>query len=361
MVTILEQIEKIEEEIRKTPYHKKTEQHIGILRAKLSKLKSKEIEISSKKSGGRGGYAIKKQGDATVTLVGEPSVGKSTLLNKLTDAKSKIAPYSFTTVSVIPGMMNYKDAHIQILDVPGLIEGSEKGKGHGKEVLSVVRGSDLLIILCDAKDKSSLSLITESLEKSGIRINKYPPNIIIDKKVRGGINIISNIKQSISYDAIGQIAKEFRVVNADITIKGKLTINRLIDAFSTNIVYIPTIYVINKIDLVSDKKRVSKYKDKEILYISAKKGIGLNDLRKSIWQKLNLVRVYLVKIGEKASNDNPIIIKTNTTLKKVAQQISTEFAEDKKRAKIWGPGAKFPGQEVSLHTKTKEGMMIRFL
>ena len=41
MVTVPEQIEKIEEEIRKTPYHKKTEQHIGILRAKLSKLKSK--------------------------------------------------------------------------------------------------------------------------------------------------------------------------------------------------------------------------------------------------------------------------------------------------------------------------------
>jgi len=360
MSDITEQIESIEKEIRKTPYHKATEHHIGRLRARLSKLKGQEMEASSKKGGGLG-YSVKKQGDATVVLVGFPSVGKSTLLNKLTNAKSKIAPYAFTTVTVIPGMMEYRDAKIQILDVPGLIEGAEEGKGRGREVISVIRNSDLLVILCDVGKVSSFESISNTLERSGIRLNKRPPKITIEKKLKGGINTISSYKQAFSDETIKQIAKEFRIPNADITIREKLSIDRLIDAFSTNRVYIPTIFVINKIDTKKGQESFDESIHRNILTISAEKDINLVKIREEIWKQLKFTRVYLVKRDEKPSNNSPIIMRVGDKLSDVAKNIGEEFYEGKTRAKIWGTGAKFSGQEVSLSTKVAEGMQVRFV
>ncbi len=300
MADIEEQILAIEKEIRETPYHKATEHYIGKLRAKLAKLRSRRQ--STKKSGGGKSYAVRKQGDATIVLVGPPSVGKSTLLKKLTNAKSKIAPYAFTTVSVIPGMLEYRDAKIQILDVPGLIEGAEKGKGRGREVLSVARAADLIIIITDINQAEKIKKIKKTLKKNGIEINKTP------------------------------------------------------DPLFPNKVYVPGLLVINKLDLAKDSKDYPK-----VLYISAEKNLGLEELRKKIWKKLKLVRLYLVKQNEKPNFESPIIMKKGQSLTDVAKKIGEDFAEEKKEAVIWGTGAKFPSQEVSLSTEVKEGMQIRFI
>lgn len=300
MADIQEQIEVIEKEIRETPYHKATEHYIGKLRAKLAKLRNRQ-QGQTKKKGGKG-YAIKKQGDASVVLIGPPSVGKSTLLNKLTNARSKIAPYAFTTVSVIPGMMKYHDAQIQILDVPGLVEGAEKGKGRGREVLSVARAADLIIIISEIDQAEEIKKIKKALKKNGIEVNKTP------------------------------------------------------DPLFPNKVYVPGLLVINKLDLAKDSKHHSK-----VLYISAEKNLGLKKLREEIWKKLKLVRLYLVKQNEKPNFDSPIIMKQGQSLTDVAKRIGEAFAEEKKGAVIWETGAKFPGQEVSLSTEVKEGMQVRFL
>ena len=353
------QIKRIEKEIRDTPYHKATEHHIGKLRARLSILKEK-LQGSEKigKGGGAGGYAVKKQGDATVILIGPPSAGKSTLLNKFTNARSKVAPYAFTTVSVIPGMMEYKNAKIQILDVPGLIEGAEEGKGRGREVLSVARGADLIVLITDPGRINSLERISKALERNGIRLNKKPPQIIVEKKLHGGILIRSNIKQEFSKETVKAIASEMGIKNAEITINEKLDIDRLIDAFSRNRVYLPSISVINKSDLLTP---ITNYYPPNTLLISADKGTGLNELKEKIWETLEFITVYLVRADEEPSDKNHIVVKNGKTLFDIAGEIGTEFAENKKRAKIWGPSAKFPGQEVSLSTYALNGMQVRFI
>lgn len=356
MTDISQQIEDIQAEIRKTPHHKGTNRFIGLMRAKIARLRDREIESSSKGGGGGGGFNVKKQGDATVVLVGPPSSGKSTLINVLTNAESKVASYAFTTVNVIPGMLKHNEAYIQILDIPGLIEGAVTGKGRGREVLSVARSADLLLVMTDVDRVGLLEKMMKELEGAGIRINQTKPNALIDKKVSGGLYIHTNLKQEIDKESIKEIAREFGIKNGDITIKEKLSYDRLFDTFSANRVYIPAIFAVNKIDEAKGTKRNPGY-----IYFSAQENIGINELINSIWKALKFITVYLVKPDADPDSSNPIIMKQGQTLQDLAVKIGTDFAETKKLAKIWGSAARFPGQEVSLTTPIKEGMMIRFL
>ncbi len=157
--------------------------HLGLLKAKLAKLRTELIE-GSKSSGKTGeGFDVTKVGNARVAMIGFPSVGKSTLLSTLTNTHSEQAAYEFTTLTCIPGIIEYKDAKIQLLDLPGIIEGASKGKGRGRQVIGVARTSDLILMVLDAsKAEIQKQLLTDELDAVGIRINKKPPDIVIRKK-----------------------------------------------------------------------------------------------------------------------------------------------------------------------------------
>ncbi len=351
---IEEQIEKIEKEIRKTPYHKATEHHIGRLRAKLSKLRDQLYQESTRKAGGEG-FAIKKQGDATVVLIGFPSVGKSTLLNKLTNAKSKIAPYPFTTLTVIPGMMRYQGGLIQILDVPGLIVGAASGKGKGKQVLSVCRGADLLVLVTEIGKEEQLEQIKKELSQAGVRLDQKPAEIKIKKMNKGGLKIKGLDKTSkLNEKLIKEIAKEFRLVNAEIIIENDPGQEELIDALAGNRVYLPSLSLVNKIDLQDDFK-----KNKKFFYISAEKEKGLDELRQKIWEKLGLIRIYLRKQGEIDRNE-PLILKQGATTKEALRKIHQDLVEEVREVRLWGKSAQHPGQKISLSRNLRDEDILSF-
>ena len=150
MSSLEEQIQELEAELTKTPYNKATSKHIGRIKAKIARLRDEAVNRALKSSGGGEGFTVKKSGDATAVLVGFPSTGKSTLLNKLTGTSSAVAAYEFTTLTVVPGALEHKGAKIQLLDMPGLIAGAAMGKGRGKEVIGVVRGGATQDDLIDA-------------------------------------------------------------------------------------------------------------------------------------------------------------------------------------------------------------------
>jgi len=362
--TTKNRISEIRYEIKTTPYHKGTEHHIGRLRARIARLKDQLLRerLQGGRRGSGGGYAVPKSGDATVVLVGFPSVGKSTLLNVLTNAQSKIGSYPFTTLGVIPGMTKYQGAEIQILDVPGLILGAAKGKGRGREVLSVVRTADLIILLVDHKDSNQQKAILSELESAAIRVDKKKPAVIINKKIRGGILIKNSraMKDFNEQTAIG-IGEELGLKNAEILIREKnITQKEFIDALLNNRVYIPSITTIGKSDLIqSNEVEMIKKKLPHAIFISSITGKGINNLKKEIFKKLALIRIFLKPKSRKPDFSEPLIVKRGVIVADVAEKIG-RVLDDEKGAYIWGKSVKYPGQLVGMNHVLKDKDIVSF-
>jgi len=156
----------------RTQKNKATEGHLGLLKAKLAKLKREMMEGPKGGGGGQEGFDVKSTGDARVGLIGFPSVGKSTLLTKLTGQFSEAADYEFTTLTCIPGTYNFKGTKIQLLDLPGIIEGAKDGKGRGRQVIGVARTCTCIMIVLDVmKPLTSRRKIEYELAGFGIRLN----------------------------------------------------------------------------------------------------------------------------------------------------------------------------------------------
>jgi len=352
-------ISRVEKEIRDTPYDKSSEHHHGVLKAKLSKLKE-ELDSPGNKGGGGGiGYAIKHSGDASVVLVGLPSVGKSTLLNAVTNAESKVGNYDFTTLGVVPGMMEYKGIRMQILDLPGIIEGAARGKGFGKKVLSVIRASNLVVLMTDIQRIDWLKKVENELENAGIRLNKRPPKIHVHKMGKGALQIIDPFS-SLNKEMMIEVAEELGLENAVIQFSEKInSIDQFIDALSKTRTYIPLVEVVTKIDMA--KKGDLRKIEEGIVKMSANKGIGIEEFKEKVWQGLALVRVYLKRDrnGE-ADKKEPLIMKKGQTLDAVLKRVSGGMRDDVNRAYIWGENARFPGQEVSFSFPVFDEMEVWF-
>ena len=349
-----EKIKELEELISKTKYNKKTQHAIGLYKAQIAKLKEKQFVKASKKSK-REGYFVKKTGDATAVLLGFPSVGKSTLLNAITDARSRVAAYEFTTLSAIPGMMEHQGAKIQILDVPGILYGAASGKGRGKEVLSVIKVADLVLILLDATKPENNDVILKEIYEADIRINQEKPDIRIKKTAYGGIKIGSTVKHDLTEETIKDILKEFRITNAEVLIRTPINIDSLIDVVEDNRKYIPAIIILNKIDLVDkDKLERLRKKLKPHIEISAEKKINLEELKELVFKKLNFIRIYMKEIGKEPDMKEPLIMKDPITIENVCTKIHRDFVNKLKFARIWGKSAKFPGQRFQLNHKLQD-------
>ena len=353
-------IRELQERIAGTKYNKKTQSAIGLYKAQLAALKDK-LEVRAANSGGSGiGYSVKRSGDGTVIMVGFPSTGKSTLLNSLTDAHSEVGAYAFTTLTVVPGMLTYKHAKIQILDVPGIVHGAASGKGRGKEVLSTMRNADMVMIILDSLHPEHLAAIKKEIYETGIRINQRKPDIKIKKTVKDGIRIGRTVRTpELDDETIKSILQTFRINNADVLIRSIITVDQFIDCIQDNKVYMPSLVVLNKMDVVS-KERLLELKTElgaDIL-VSGSIGINIDKLKDAIFDKLDLIRIFLKEPGKEADLKEPLIMFKKCTIKNVCEKLHRDFVSKFKFSRVWGKSAKFDGQKLHLHHKMIDGDIL---
>ncbi|KAH8039228.1 hypothetical protein HPB51_005474 [Rhipicephalus microplus] len=351
----------------RTQRNKATMGHLGLLKARLAKLRR---ELITPKGGGGGpgeGFDVAKTGDARIGFVGFPSVGKSTLMNTLAGVFSEVAAYEFTTLTTVPGVIKYKGAKIQLLDLPGIIEGAKDGKGRGRQVIAVARTCSLIFIVLDVlKPLQHKRILEREVEGFGIRLNKEPPAITLRRKDKGGINLQMLVPQSeLDMDTVKTILSEYKIHNADITLRCDASSDDLIDVIEGNRIYIPCIYVLNKIDQISVEELDIIYKIPHCVPISAHHKWNFDDLLEKAWSYLKLIRIALVwgssvkhnpqKVGkEHVLNDEDVVqvVKRNSKLRYMDTVLSM--------ARLFCANAGIPAKCLELiHSVPKEGRLLR--
>ena len=358
-VSLTEKIAEIEDEIASTKYNKATQHHIGKLKAKLAQLREQVVAQSSGPKGS--GYGVRKAGDATVAIVGLPSVGKSTLLNSVTAAKSETASYAFTTLDVIPGVLQYRQARIQMLDLPGLIAGAARGAGRGREVLSVIRAADLVLHLVDAAEPAP-QVILQELEDAGLRLDGRRPNGAIAHTGRGGIEVVSTVSQELEVEAIKAVTREYGVVNAQIVLRERFDLDLLVDLLAGTRVYPPSLTVLTKVDLASEAQLAqARELCPDAIEIAPPTGQGLEALRDAIYARLDFISVFMKPQGQPADLEEPLVVRRGTTVAEICQALHRDFHRKFRYALVWGDSAKFPGQTVGLAHAVADGDLVSII
>lgn len=350
-MTTQAKIAEIEAEMERTQKNKATAKHLGLLKAKLAKLKT---ELVSPKTSGGGaklsGFDVTKSGDTRVGLVGFPSVGKSTLMSKLTGTFSEAAAYEFTTLTAIPGTCTYRGARIQVLDLPGIIEGAASNKGRGRQVIGTARTCNVILIVLDAtRPLTHKKIIERELEGFGIRLNKKPPNITFRRKEKGGIAFRSHVPQAhLDEDIVTSICREYRVSNADVIAReAHQTVDQLIDAIEGNRIYMPCLYVLNKIDAITIEELDLLDRVPHYVPISAKDEWNFDELLEKIWEYGKLIRIYTKPKGQIPDYNAPVVLHAREpTIENFCDRIHRTLSAQLKYAWVWGQSVKHQPQKV---------------
>jgi small GTP-binding protein len=269
-----EKIAALEEMLAIMPKHKGTDHLRAKLRARIAKLtEASEKKLATK----RASLVIEKEGAAQVAVVGLPNAGKSQLISSITNASPTVADYPLTTHSATPGMMEFENIKIQLIDTPPLVPQSIDFW-----LPPMLRRADALLVMVDLADAplEQMETITAQLEKMRIEIGEDKAKALI--------------------------------------IGNKLDL----EGASRN-------YTALK----------NEYEEKmPVVAISAREGTGLEELKAKIYEVLDIIRVYTKAPGKKPDFTDPIILDKGSTLADAAAEVHKDFLAKLKYARIWGSG-----------------------
>jgi uncharacterized protein len=291
-----EELRCLELMLRELPKHKGTDKLQADLKSKISKARH-EVELARKSAHGRRvsvSQRIPRQGAGRAVLVGGPNSGKSSLLKALTRATPEIAPYPFTTREPQPGMMSWEDIAIQLIDTPPI----------------------------------TAELLDPAL-----------PNLI------RSCNLALFVVDLAADEGIEQMQA---VVDRLAATKTRLARLSSLDPRDVGVSHTRTLLVLNKIDAPGADERQQMIQDLEppglpICMVSAERGSGLEELKKAIFEGLDIVRIYTRQPSSKSADlDKPFTLRRGSTVIDVAQLIHERLAASFKHARVWSHGATSP-------------------
>jgi len=350
--TLEEKIRATEELIRIAPKHKGTEKLLRMLKRRLAKLRG-ELEERERRRGGRGpSFAVKKEGCAQVALVGLPNSGKSTLLRKLTAARPEVAEYPFTTRLPVPGMMEYEDVQVQLVEIPALVEGSSLGRGLGARPLSAARNADAIALVVDASSdpRRQLEILVRELEEGGIRLNRSPPRVIIQRREEGGIVLRGEELVEGGREGVLELLREHRVHNALVMVEERVDLQTLEELLEGSVVYRPCFVLLTKTDLATPTTEgLGPFRVIDT-------GRPEEELKREIFQSLGLIRIYTKKPNEEPSRE-PLVLPRGSTPLDVARAIHKELERGLRAVRVWG-STRFPGQWVPRDYPLQDGDVV---
>jgi len=306
--SIEDKIQALKEMLAILPKHKGTDKMKADLRRKLSQL-MEEAEKRSKKGGGRSWDYIEKEGAGQVVIIGPPNTGKSLFFSLLTGVQSFVADYPFSTIYPIVGMMPFENIQIQLIDLPPFWENSDSW------MYNLIRNSDLTLIFL-SPDQGSI--LEEYIKIKGMLENKK-------------IKLVSENPDKDPYSPIKEV-------------RGMILINK-IDLFDPS-------------ELKEDVDMLKN--DLKIYLISAKEGINMEEVKREIFNTLEIVRVYTKKPRYPPDLEHPYVLERGSTVLDVAELIHKDIAKNLKYAKLYTKDGSVKGIPVEKNYQVKDEDILEF-
>ena len=163
----------------------------------------------------RDSISVQREGAAQIAFVGPPNVGKSSLLQALSQIQIKTGDYAFTTTRPVAALTRLRGVLVQLVEIPGLIEGASVDRGGGRALLGVLRGADAIVLCHHAANPEEVDTICAELEDAGID----KPTLLVATKVDEtpapagslGVSILAEESLEALRDAIWQLTGLIRV------------------------------------------------------------------------------------------------------------------------------------------------------